>query len=618
MRILTSTGHIILVVIGLHVQITISAEVPLSTSDNGIGIQKTSLEGDEESSVNPGEVERRGEQSVSPDFVRNLNEVLMKFLREVTEMVKKSPRDAEHLEQTDVERIITNSLKAAVPEQVTTGPSTLSESPTAQATGLRLYRPRTVQNRALPDPSDQLTTSNNSDSNLENGRASENSRHVVRSQESMSSEQNSISKNVDSSDDETVARNGGKERIWKPFSNNRAHAPRSISRKKPEVQPNQKNSFYSTFSLPALGRGQIRVEPTNVQEKRFAEGITSDLKPRKVVKQPFARTKAQIQVSPAVRPHKRYGEARPWRTLTRGNFRGPQATNAHPQQSRTRATRPKNGRTILQDRRSTDFSETISQARQALPVKKRFPPVNRSMQVRRVKTTGEWNSGFLRPSPTPRAIQRPSTIPRRHVSQHGNVRSNTDQVKTARATTPSSAHTTRAPRRPSPPKLSKPSKDTATSSTSSVATDGAVGQHRNDSSPRENILNNMLFDVFNRMGVQSFVMNSESGSLHGVADPSRTRFVPDHVDDESRTDRQSSQSASQKRLHEFEDDELSVVVSDAQRKSSNASRSKRPNFAGQRLAVRNPVFFREREGGMWKKTAGVTGRELGAAAVKKS
>ncbi|XGW01138.1 hypothetical protein V3C99_013811 [Haemonchus contortus] len=156
--------------------------------------------------------------------------------------------------------------------------------------------------------------------------------------------------------------------------------------------------------------------------------------------------------------------------------------------------------------------------------------------------------------------------------------------------------------------------------TQSPLGDSAVWEKHNDTTSQETALNNMLFEVFSRMGVQSFLMKTGEGSLHGVANPTLTHFIPDEASDSTITNRLPLQApfSFTKGRHDIEEEDLKVAVSGAQRNTNGAIRSQRPPFAGQRLAVRNPIFFRNGGNGKGEQTNGMTSKQMRIAAMAKT
>ncbi|VDO26309.1 unnamed protein product [Haemonchus placei] len=122
------------------------------------------------------------------------------------------------------------------------------------------------------------------------------------------------------------------------------------------------------------------------------------------------------------------------------------------------------------------------------------------------------------------------------------------------------------------------------------------------------------------MGVQSFLMKTDEGSLHGVANPTLTHFIPDEASDSTITNSLPSQATFSfaKGRHDTEEEDLKVVVSGAQRKTNGATRSQRPPFAGQRLAVRNPMFFRNGGNGKGEQTNGMASKQMRITAMAKT
>uniref|UniRef100_A0A1I7XN02 INCENP_ARK-bind domain-containing protein n=1 Tax=Heterorhabditis bacteriophora TaxID=37862 RepID=A0A1I7XN02_HETBA len=145
-------------------------------------------------------------------------------------------------------------------------------------------------------------------------------------------------------------------------------------------------------------------------------------------------------------------------------------------------------------------------------------------------------------------------------------------------------------------------------------------QHHLGSSPREVILNDMIFELFRRLHIDSFVMKTGDFSVKASANPKHTQFIPietfDHIQQDTAPFMITSTPIvrTQRRLHQFEDDDVKVIVSGSQRKGSfqedNARAiighappvryqgHPRPSLASvrrvhsQRQAGRNPVFHR--------------------------
>ncbi|XGW01140.1 hypothetical protein V3C99_013811 [Haemonchus contortus] len=117
MRLLGSCSQLLLAVLALHIRSTNSEELQPTESRNDLSRGKTSSEAkkDAEDFSKNG---RESEQTVSPVFVKNLNQALVKFLRDVSAIVKELPQDAEQIQKSDIEKIIANSLIAAVPVNV--------------------------------------------------------------------------------------------------------------------------------------------------------------------------------------------------------------------------------------------------------------------------------------------------------------------------------------------------------------------------------------------------------------------------------------------------------------------------------------------------------------------
>ncbi|VDL81125.1 unnamed protein product [Nippostrongylus brasiliensis] len=127
-------------------------------------------------------------------------------------------------------------------------------------------------------------------------------------------------------------------------------------------------------------------------------------------------------------------------------------------------------------------------------------------------------------------------------------------------------------------------------------------QNRQGTSSREELLSQMIFELFAKLGVQSFIVRTEDGSLKAIADPKFTQFVPIETSQATSPRRFSWGTPEEARLHQFETEDLKISIIGGQPGQVSAQRQ-RINSPIQRIAVRKPTFLRSRKI-YWRKSQG--------------
>ncbi|EPB79245.1 hypothetical protein ANCCEY_01668 [Ancylostoma ceylanicum] len=142
-------------------------------------------------------------------------------------------------------------------------------------------------------------------------------------------------------------------------------------------------------------------------------------------------------------------------------------------------------------------------------------------------------------------------------------------------------------------------------------------------SGREEVLNDMVFDLFTKLGVQSFAMKTIEGTLRGVADPKQTHFIPLQFVQPS-SQRQSNPYAVNLRAPynsspQSEHNDVRVAARGALQSAATVNRTTmNRTTVRDRSGSPSPIFFRNNAGKAipWKRTAGVTRKELRRSRMK--
>ncbi|RCN37635.1 hypothetical protein ANCCAN_16462 [Ancylostoma caninum] len=550
--------------------------------------------------------EHSSRKPMDPAFMKSLNEVLMKFLRDVATVVKESPVDMDKIQEADVSQLLANSLAASIP----TGSSNriLPE---------RRLPPKVPANHIVP-----LETATSLGGGVHRGV-----------EQSLSYWSNGTKNNGESSDSKS-AMTAEREELSKHSSTSNETEPEILKR-----LPVQKMTKYGLDKLK-----RYRVPSESVQKTPASPKPTP---PASLLRHSVQKLNGGITRTLQERSRSNISTKVSGNGLNR---RRKLRQNLGEQKRKTSKPLPGTADVIIRKHTTADLTETISRnatQKKTLPIKKLTSPARSSTTVKNRIVLQQAPANSKAKPKQERKTDALRTKQKLSTSQASKISERQSSIKYRAAARPthsiskwrpaheaSQAHQAQQqhshPRFSSslqshPPLLKRPrSKQNRPSSSSQPASlrkeVGSTPQLQlrgaNESvqsrSGREEILNDMLFDLLMKLGVQSFVMETTEGSLRAAADPKQTRFIPLQFFQPSNQRRSESYSTNpsapyNSRPH-VEHNELKVAVRGTLRSAVTTNKTTAQNSS----ALDSPVFFRNSAGKAipWRRTAGVTRKEL--------
>lgn len=572
-------------------------------------------------------------RTVDPVFMKNLNEVLMKFLREVANMVKQSPQDVDHVQQVDVSRMLTGSLAASAMDAPVSVPSaqvmlTIRPPLPQRATTTPdpvpfLSRPPSPAGLALATTMRPQTPSVNAlQQRLSPGVPANHVVHLVTAEALQTVTRKSEQQGLNPANTMPPVSKHVQNSEHSPTRFNRT---RLLQRQRTKPTSPRINEHFTSNKITANQFSHHRVLPRNEQPRRVSG-------------------RAQIPVRPAQNSKEKDVQVKTLEAAagtTAQVFRRRQGP----------AQLPRTLEIVLQRHRSSDLTQTITQpaspnvmnrntapnASRSQPqvtvdtTKKLTPALNLNFnKMRRVNLNrmasvlgGSRPKVLLQASSASRLQLRPqqstASSPKVVAVTHRQAFDNQEVSFPTKGVSATSAPPILQPHLlvPTTKKVAEQVLPLAPSSSSHVflySTTALPKQNRQDSSSREAILNDLIFDLFARLGVRSFVVKTDKGAIEGVADPSRTKFVPvEVVEEPSRSSfRWRTSPLSDRQGRDFEHSELKSAVGGV-KGSAEGTRSFGPTLP----AARNPPFFRYGRR-IWRRTNGITRKQLRRALLRNS
>ncbi|KIH47537.1 hypothetical protein ANCDUO_22401 [Ancylostoma duodenale] len=543
----------------------------------------------------------------------------MKFLRDVATVVKESPVDADKIQEADVSQLLANSLAASIP----TG-STYRILPQ------RRLPPKVPANHIVP-----LETATSLGDGVHRG--------VEQSLSYWNNETKSIGESTDSKSRTTVK--------------SVEASKHSSSESQPTILKRLPVQRMTKYGLDKLKRHRAPLEsvqklPTPLEQTR---------PPASQVRHPGQKLNGS---NTRVLQERSRSHNSSWRTRSDAKNRSNTLTrisgnglnrrrklrqNLGLQQRKTSKPLPGTADVIVRKHMTADLSETISRPatqKKTLSIKKltspirsdptrknrivpqQAPPKSRAKPKQERKTDALRSKQRLPKGTASRTSQRQPVIkyrtearPTHSISKwhpaHNASQADPEQQRhsdprfsgSLQSQPPLSQRYRSKQNRPaSSPSQSAPHREEL-GSTSQLRGANESVQSR---SGREQVLNDMVFDLFTKLGVQSFAMKTTEGTLRGVADPRQTRFIPLQLFQPSNQRKSDSHSTNPgtafKSLPQIEHNELKVAARGTLRSAVATNKTTAQNSS----ALNSIVFFRNSAGKAipWRRTAGITRNEL--------
>ncbi|CAJ0590489.1 unnamed protein product [Cylicocyclus nassatus] len=485
------------------------------------------------------------EKSVDPNFVKSLNEVLTQFLRDMATVVKESPESAERIREADVAHILKDSLAAAA----STTPPSSSEQRQQSSSEIPVNNSLTVnkvafgnrlQNGEKEVPQKQNSTKGNELTGVVVSQKPQPTRFRQRLQKP---------KRLPLK----IATRYGREKLMnrrRPF--------------RPHVQITRPPIRKQTSQPRKIPQESVGISRRVFRERNF-NGAWRSRFPAKISRprgKPLA-TSTQWRRRPFENLNRRYVKTlvKKPKTLLSGG------TN---QQGRTPTSNTP--RVVIQNREGTDVSEVVTQVGPS-----RRPILNRSPSLHSGSSPAD-----ARPPPE-------NFRARLHVNQSPPL------VGPA-------AHSG-LPTDPKKPQLNFSTEDSR-ENVLPILQQEVRPTALQTFIAKETVLNDLVFDLLKKLGVQSFEMKSDSGTLKGVSDPRRTHFTPLELIEQLAQENREHSNTSQIPPNNVN------MPRQPQPSESNETPTTTAQVAGSSETITGPF------GNAWRQTRGITRKELRLLRVK--
>ncbi|KAK6753451.1 hypothetical protein RB195_012812 [Necator americanus] len=580
--------------------------------------------------------EEHSKKPINPMFIKTLNTVLMKFLRDVATVVRESPVDADQMEQADVSQLLAKSLSG----MILTG-STRHGQPQ------RRLPPKVPPSHVVPLET-AFSLGNSHHNGIEQGLTYWNGDGRKNQLEEKGKDSNLTKNNTflpstgsfpeepsskvptakiptqTGINREVINLNRRPVPLKTTITNNRQPSP--MGRRRPlnhfRRRPLQRFNGYSTsYRGSRLNRKPLRSHFNPNAVTTMNKSIFSGNRMNRKENLPQYRSTGREKISKAI-PSKKDHIVK--------MFSSDDLTQTISQQEKR----------ILPDRKLTSKTGMVPSRNNPSGYKAR-PNMRPKQELRRNPTVSYRKNRNFSPitqtfhrqaTVNPRPTWTPSTTSKRYPTGHSNRPLET--VQQFRSTSSSSPHHSPSP--PLPQKLTVENQTTPKavppgSPASPVKNPRPSNRSQDELSPRQAILNDMIFDLFTKFGVKSFLMKTDEGTLKGDTDPKHTQFVPLALfqfpqqkihDKQTFLTPQSSPRIPTRNLHGPGGNDLRVAVSEAHRNTVSPPTTRTtPSMKrfwtaaiDESVPDQNPLFFRNSVGTLipWKRTFGVTRKQLRA------